>query len=212
MTLLDICPTDWRPALCDVLTSVTAHGIEHQLAQELASGHGYYPRFDRLFAALEGLRPSDVRVVILGQDPYHGEHQATGRAFEVSDSTPAPPSLVNIGKMLERDLGVPVGNRFQIGRWSEQGVLLLNTTLSVRAGEPESHKGLGWQTITDRIIGVIAASEKPTAVGFSEAAMTPIIRSVIVCQPRPLCDSGSPARTLNVVFSSKTPCSDHRPI
>ena len=125
-----------------MLTSVTAYGIEHQLAQEHASGHGYYPRFDRLFAALEGLRPSDVRVVILGQDPYHGEHQATGRAFEVSESTPAPPSLVNIGKMLERDLGVPVGNRFQIGRWSEQGVLLLNTTLSVRAGEPESHNCL----------------------------------------------------------------------
>ena len=61
MTLLDICPADWRPALCDVLTSVTAHGIANQLAQELASGHGYYPRFDRLFAALEGLRPSDVR-------------------------------------------------------------------------------------------------------------------------------------------------------
>ena len=66
MTLLDICPANWRPALCDVLTSVTAHGIEHQLAQELASGHAYFPRFDRLFAALEGLRPSDVRVVILG--------------------------------------------------------------------------------------------------------------------------------------------------
>ena len=163
MTLQDICPADWRPALCDVLTSVTAHSIENQLAQELASGHVYYPRFDRLFAALEGLRPSDVRVVILGQDPYHGEYQATGRAFEVSESTPAPPSLVNIGKMLERDLGVAVGNRFQIGRWSEQGVLLLNTTLSVRAGEPESHKGLGWQTITDRIISVVAASEQPTA-------------------------------------------------
>ena len=163
MTLLDICPANWRPALCDVLTSVTAHGIEHQLAQELASGHGYYPRFDRLFAALEGLRPSDVRVVILGQDPYHGEHQATGRAFEVWESTPAPPSLVNIGKMLEQDLGVAVGSRFQIGRWAEQGVLLLNTTLSVRAGEPGSHKALGWQTITDRIISVIAASNKPTA-------------------------------------------------
>ena len=163
MTLQDLCPADWRPALSDVLTSVTAQGIENQLARELASGHRYFPRFDRLFAALEGLRPSDVRVVILGQDPYHGEHQATGRAFEVSESTPAPPSLVNIGKMLERDLGVAVGNRFQIGRWSEQGVLLLNTTLSVRAGEPESHKGLGWQTITDRIISVVAASEQPTA-------------------------------------------------
>ena len=163
MTLLDICPADWRSALNDVLTSVTARGIEEKLAHEITSGYGYYPRFDLIFAALEGLRPGDVRVVILGQDPYHGEHQATGRAFEVLESTPAPPSLLNIRKMLERDLGVPAGSRFQIGPWSDQGVLLLNTTLSVRAGEPESHKGLGWQTITDRIISVIAASDKPTA-------------------------------------------------
>ena len=162
MTLLDICPVDWRSALNDVLTNATARGIEERLADELARGYEYYPRFDRLFAALEGLRPGDVRVVILGQDPYHGEHQATGRAFEVLESTPAPPSLVNIGKMLERDLGVAVGRRFQIGRWSEQGVLLLNTTLSVRAGEPESHKGLGWQMITDQIISSVAASVKPT--------------------------------------------------
>ena len=162
MTLLDICPADWRSALNDVLTSATARGVEEQLAQELASGYRYYPRFDYLFAALEGLRPSDVRVVILGQDPYHGEHQATGRAFEVSESTPVPPSLLNIRKMLEKDLGVAAGSRFQIGCWSDQGVLLLNTTLSVRAGEPASHKGLGWQTITDQIITTIAMLDKPT--------------------------------------------------
>ena len=162
MTLLDICPADWRSALNDVLTSATARGVEEQLAQELANGYRYYPRFDRLFAALEGLRPSDVRVVILGQDPYHGEHQATGRAFEVLESTPAPPSLLNIRKMLEKDLGVAAGSRFQIGCWSEQGVLLLNTTLSVRAGEPESHKDLGWQTITDQIISTIAMLDQPT--------------------------------------------------
>ena len=106
MTLLDICPADWRSALNDVLTSNTARGIEEKLTDELVRGYAYYPRFDRLFAALEGLRPGDVRVVILGQDPYHGEHQATGRAFEVLESTPAPPSLLNIRKMLERDVGV----------------------------------------------------------------------------------------------------------
>ena len=96
MTLFDICPTDWRSALNDVLTSTTARGIEEKLADELARGYVYYPRFDRLFTALEGLRPGDVRVVILGQDPYHGEHQATGRAFEVLESTPVPPSLLNL--------------------------------------------------------------------------------------------------------------------
>jgi len=163
MTLLDICPADWQSALEGVLTSATARSIEEKLGEELASGHSYYPPFERLFAALEGLRPRDVRVVILGQDPYHGEHQATGRAFEVLASTPAPPSLLNIRKMLERDLGATAGSHFQIGRWSEQGVLLLNTTLSVRAGEPESHKGIGWQTITDRIISLVAASDQPTA-------------------------------------------------
>jgi uracil-DNA glycosylase len=101
-------------------------------------------------------------VVILGQDPYHGENQATGRAFEVSTSSPLPPSLVNIRKMLERDLDVTTGSQFQIGCWARQGVLLLNTTLSVRAGEPESHKNIGWQSVTDRLISVVAASERPT--------------------------------------------------
>lgn len=163
MTLLDICPLAWRLDLNDVLSSETAHGIVARLAQEAAGGSEYYPRFDLLLAALNGLAPRDVRVVILGQDPYHGENQATGRAFEVSGSSPLPPSLVNIRKMLEQDLGVTRGSRFQIGCWSQQGVLLLNTALSVRAGEPESHKDIGWQTITDRIISVVAASDKPTA-------------------------------------------------
>lgn len=191
MTLLDICPADWRSALNDVLTSTTARGIEEQLAHELANGYTYYPQFDCLFAALEGLKPKDVRVVILGQDPYHGERQATGRAFEVSESIPAPPSLVNIGKMLERDMGVAVDSRFQIGRWSEQGVLLLNTTLSVRAGEPESHKGLGWQTITDPIISVIAASHEPTAFllwgahAQKKSALVNGSRNLVLMAPHP---------------------------
>ena len=162
MTLLDICPHDWHPYLDDVLTSETTRGIEAHLAQELSSGYQYFPPFDHLFGALEGLGPQDVRVVILGQDPYHGENQATGRAFEVSASSPLPPSLVNIRKMLERDLEVTTGSQFQIGCWARQGVLLLNTTLSVRAGEPESHKNIGWQAVTDRLISVVAASERPT--------------------------------------------------
>ena len=163
MTLMDICPSDWRFDLNDVLSSETAHGIVARLAQEAASGNEYYPRFDLLLAALNGLAPRDVRVVILGQDPYHGEGQATGRAFEVSESCCLPPSLVNIRKMLEQDLGVARGVQFKIGRWSRQGVLLLNTSLSVRSGEPDSHKNIGWQTITDRIISIVAASEQPTA-------------------------------------------------
>ena len=121
MTLLNICPNDWKPYLDRVLSSDTARGIEEQLAREQASQAEYYPAYDRLFAALDGLRPVDVRVVILGQDPYHGKNQATGRAFEVSEASPLPPSLVNIRKMLERDLGVAKGPRFQIGCWAEQG-------------------------------------------------------------------------------------------
>ena len=132
------------------------------LRAEKAQGKEIYPPGGEFFAALEATPPASVKVVILGQDPYHGEHQATGRAFEVSESTPVPPSLLNIRKMLEKDLGVAAGSRFQIGCWSDQGVLLLNTTLSVRAGEPASHKGLGWQTITDQIITTIAMLDKPT--------------------------------------------------
>lgn len=162
MALLDICPVDWQPYLTNVLTSDTARGIEQQLAREQVSGTDHYPLYNRLFAALDGLRPHDVRVVILGQDPYHGENQATGRAFEVSEATPVPPSLANIRKLLERDLGVPNGPRFQIGCWVKQGVLLLNTSLSVRAGEPGSHKGIGWHAVTDRIISVTANLDTPT--------------------------------------------------
>ena len=162
MTLLDICPQDWRPLLEDILVSETGRCIEAQLSQELASGNLYHPPFEKLFAALEGVKPQGVSAVILGQDPYHGKSQATGRAFEVSEGIPMPPSLLNIRKMLERDLGQCRGDRFQIGCWSQQGVLLLNTTLSVRAGEPESHKHFGWQTVTDRIIKVIAETDRPT--------------------------------------------------
>lgn len=163
MTLLDICPPDWRYDLKGVLTGETARIIEAHLAQESAAGLDYFPRFHSLLAALDGLGPHDVKAVILGQDPYHGEGQATGRAFEVSESCRLPPSLVNIRKMLEQDLGVARGTQFNIGSWSRQGVLLLNTSLSVRAGEPDSHKNIGWQTITDRIISIVAASEQPTA-------------------------------------------------
>lgn len=191
MTLLNICPNDWKPYLDRVLNSDVARGIEEQLAQEQASQAEYYPAYDRLFAALDGLRPIDVRVVILGQDPYHGKNQATGRAFEVSEASPLPPSLVNIRKMLERDLGIAKGPRFQIGCWAEQGVLLLNTSLSVRAGEPESHQGIGWQTVTDRIISVIAALDTPTvfllwgAHAHKKSRLVTGARNLILTAPHP---------------------------
>jgi uracil-DNA glycosylase len=115
--------------------------------------------------ALELTPPEDVQIVILGQDPYHGGGQAEGLAFSVAPGVPLPPSLRNIFKELQRDLGtpppvfpVPGGS---LVRWAQGGTLLLNTCLTVEEGKPASHAGRGWELLTDTIIAHVAASEKP---------------------------------------------------
>lgn len=111
-----------------------------------------YPPPKLIFNAFE-LTPFDkVKVVILGQDPYHGARQAHGLCFSVPEDVRLPPSLQNIYKELERDLGVPMQATGNLERWAKQGVLLLNATLTVRAGEPGSHQGKGWETFTDLVI------------------------------------------------------------
>ena len=114
-----------------------------------------------MFSAL-ALTPYDqVRVVILGQDPYHGPNQAHGLAFSVRKGVRPPPSLVNIFAELETDLGIPPARHGYLAEWAEQGVLLLNTALTVRAGVANSHKGHGWEQLTDRIIELVSAREQP---------------------------------------------------
>lgn len=125
------------------------------------SHHRIYPPMNDIFNALRYTSYADTRVVILGQDPYHGEGQAHGLCFSVKDGTPPPPSLKNIFKELESDLGIKPPKNPELTGWARQGVLLLNTTLTVREGSPQSHKGHGWETFTDRVISLLSKREEP---------------------------------------------------
>ncbi len=125
------------------------------LRDEKAAGKIIYPPGAQIFNALDSTPLPQVKVVILGQDPYHGPGQAHGLCFSVAPGVPAPPSLKNIFKELQRDLGLPVPNHGCLQRWAEQGVLLLNTSLTVEQGQAGSHASKGWQTFTDRIIELV---------------------------------------------------------
>ena len=110
------------------------------------------PPASRIFAAFDACRFDEVKVVILGQDPYHDIGQATGMCFSVADGVPMPPSLVNIFREVSSDTGAPMPSSGDLGRWAEQGVLLLNATLTVRAHCPASHAGMGWEEFTDEAV------------------------------------------------------------
>jgi uracil-DNA glycosylase len=116
-----------------------------------------YPPGSRIFAAFEFTPFSQVKVVILGQDPYHGDRQAHGLCFSVPDGIAVPPSLVNIYKELSTDLGVPVPQTGNLEKWAKQGVLLLNATLTVRANQAGSHQRRGWENFTDEVIRQLSA-------------------------------------------------------
>lgn len=120
-----------------------------------------YPDMYDIFNALHYTPFSSVKAVILGQDPYHGPGQAHGLCFSVKPGVPAPPSLVNIFKEMRDDLGLPIPNHGCLVSWAKQGVLLLNTVLTVRAGQANSHKGMGWETFTDRVIESLNEKEEP---------------------------------------------------
>ena len=120
-----------------------------------------YPGMYDIFNALHYTAYQDVRVVILGQDPYHGPNQAHGLSFSVKPEVAPPPSLVNIYKELQADLGCFIPNNGYLKKWTEQGVLLLNTVLTVVAGQAASHKGRGWERFTDRVIELLNQREEP---------------------------------------------------
>lgn len=125
------------------------------LVQEKAAGQTIYPPGDEIFAALNTTPLSRVKVVILGQDPYHGPGQAHGLCFSVRRGQRPPPSLLNIFAELRQDVGIPQPRHGELTHWAGQGVLLLNSVLSVRAGEAASHQGRGWETFTDRVIAAL---------------------------------------------------------
>jgi uracil-DNA glycosylase len=120
-----------------------------------------YPNMFDIFNALKISSYEDVRVVILGQDPYHGEGQAHGLSFSVKPGISTPPSLLNMYKELQSDLGCYIPNNGFLEKWAKQGVLLLNTALTVRANSANSHKGMGWETFTDSIIKHLNNREEP---------------------------------------------------
>ena len=120
-----------------------------------------YPPMNDIFNALKYTSYEDARVVILGQDPYHGAGQAHGLCFSVKEGTPPPPSLKNIFKELSDSLGIAPPPCGELVGWARQGVLLLNTTLTVREGAPQSHKGKGWEILTDKIIELMNEKERP---------------------------------------------------
>lgn len=159
-------PAAWRTLLSAEPVAGAITRLSAMLADRIAAGATIYPV--EPFRALTGIAPSDVRVVILGQDPYHGPGQAQGLAFSVPEGTKRPPSLRNILAEIERthahgseSVGAATtGN--DLSRWVEQGVLLLNTALTVEDGQPGSHARAGWETVTDALIAGVAAATGPT--------------------------------------------------
>lgn len=146
----------WRQALQSEFDKPYFAGLVRFLHGEKDAGKTIYPPGSLIFKAFE-LTPLDkVKVVILGQDPYHGPGQAMGLSFSVPDGIPAPPSLKNIFKEIETDLGIPMSGRPNLESWARQGVLLLNAILTVRGGEAASHSGIGWQEFTDAVIRTIS--------------------------------------------------------
>jgi len=155
-------PPSWQPALAPVLQTPAARRLGGWLRAEEAAGKVIYPPRGSRLRALE-LTPLDrVKVVILGQDPYHGPGQAHGLAFSVPDGVRVPPSLVNIYKELEDDLGVKVPPHGNLESWARQGVLLLNNALTVEAGQAGSHQNRGWEAITDAAVAAVARREEPS--------------------------------------------------
>jgi len=135
--------------------------LEAFLGQEAASGAVVYPPFELIFNAFCQTPFEDVKVVIIGQDPYHGPGQAHGLSFSVPKGVPLPPSLQNIFKELKDDLNIPAPPHGCLIDWAKQGVLLLNATLTVRADQPKSHHGKGWEIFTDRVVQLLCARKDP---------------------------------------------------
>ena len=127
-----------------------------QFVRDEYSNQRIYPPGSLIFNAFDHCPFDQTRVVILGQDPYHGPGQAHGLCFSVNDGIPLPPSLLNIFKEIQSDLGIPIPASGNLTRWADQGVLLLNATLTVRAGQAGSHQKKGWETFTDAVIGHIS--------------------------------------------------------
>jgi uracil-DNA glycosylase len=142
----------WQARVGDYLERPDMRALGDFLRAQKAQGKRVYPPGPQMFAALEATPFEEVKVVVLGQDPYHGPGQAHGLSFSVPPGVDVPPSLLNIFKELERDLGLPRPDHGYLMPWAKQGVLLLNAVLSVEAGQAGAHQGKGWEGFTDHIV------------------------------------------------------------
>ena len=204
-------PESWRAALAPVLDTSEARQLGGWLRAEEAAGKTIYPPRGQRLAALAATSLDAVRVVILGQDPYHGPGQAHGLSFSVPDGVRPPPSLVNIFKELESDLGIPRPATGNLAPWAQQGVLLLNNTLTVEAGQAGSHAGRGWDAITDACVAAVAEREVPTVFilwgshARKKASRVPMLgrasHHLVLASAHP-----SPLSAHNAFFGSR-PCS-----
>ena len=148
-------PEDWKLALIDELTSQNMDNLREFLKQEYGSGKSIYPKASQMFNAFNLTPLSNVKVVNLGQDPYHGPGQAMGLSFSVPKMIPMPPSLRNIVKEMADDIGTVPPKHGDLTHWAQQGVLLLNASLTVEEGMAGSHQGKGWEQFTDAVIDVV---------------------------------------------------------
>ncbi|MBX7494784.1 uracil-DNA glycosylase [Qipengyuania sp. 6B39] len=160
--MAEMVPDSWKPVLDPVLDTPEARRLGGWLRAEEEAGKDVYPPPGCRLKALELTPLEAVKVVILGQDPYHGPGQAMGLCFAVPEGVKVPPSLLNIYKELEADLGKARPTHGDLTRWARQGVLLLNNTLTVEAGQAGSHAGRGWDAITDACVGAVAARPEPS--------------------------------------------------
>ena len=190
---------DWAALVNGFWASAAGQSLQTFLRQRLDSGAVIYP--PQPLRALSLTPLADVRVVILGQDPYHGPGQAEGLAFSVAPGVRIPPSLRNMFKELQRDLGLPPPTHGSLVRWAQQGVLLLNTCLTVEDGLPASHVGRGWEVLTDALIRLCSEAGDPKlfllwgAHAQKKAALIDGARHQVLCanHPSPLSASRGPA-------------------
>ncbi|RYY55851.1 MAG: uracil-DNA glycosylase [Chitinophagaceae bacterium] len=150
----------WKSVLKDEFARPYFRNITEHLKTEKAQGKVIYPPGQFIFNAFNSTPVDQVKVVIIGQDPYHGPRQAHGLCFSVQDGIPPPPSLVNIFKELKEDVGINIPASGNLSKWAAQGVFLLNASLTVRAGEPMSHAKIGWAQFTDTVIRRISESRE----------------------------------------------------
>lgn len=148
-------PKCWRKALSEEICKDYFINLQHYIEDEYETNNIFPPK-EKVYACFDYCKYQDVKVVIIGQDPYHGEGQANGLCFSVNDGIKQPPSLKNIFKERENDLGIPIPNTGNLESWAKQGVLMLNSILTVEKSKAGSHRRRGWETFTDTVVDLIS--------------------------------------------------------